>query len=151
MNIVVDSVDDMQDLGRKIGGVLIGGEVIELVGDVGAGKTTFTRGLALGLGITEDVQSPTFTISRVYEAHDDLELRHYDFYRLGEAGIMLGELAEAFELPKSIVVVEWSGVVEDVLPADRIRMTITSTSETSRSVVMQAFGPKSKKILDLLR
>ena len=141
----------MQQLAQKIGSALRGGEVIELIGDVGAGKTTLTKGVAEGLAITEPVQSPTFTISRVYEARDGLELRHYDFYRLGEAGIMTDELAEVFESSRTIVVVEWGGVVEGVLPADRLQLTITPTGETSRTVTVQALGPESEKVLEALR
>ncbi len=141
----------MQQLGQKIGSALRGGEVFELIGDVGAGKTTLTKGVAEGLAITEPVQSPTFTISRVYEARDGLELRHYDFYRLGEAGIMTDELAEVFESSRTIVVVEWGGVVEGVLPADRLQLVITPTSEASRTVKVCALGPESEKVLEALR
>src|SRR5665647_571424 len=92
--IEVTSEQEMRTLGEKLGLLLKGGEVIELVGDVGAGKTTFVKGLAHGLAIDEDVQSPSFTISRVYDARDDLQLAHYDFYRLNDAGIMANELTE---------------------------------------------------------
>ena len=67
---------EMKALGRTIGQALAGGEVIELVGDVGAGKTTLTKGLAEGLVITEPIQSPTFTISRVYDARDEIGRAH---------------------------------------------------------------------------
>ncbi len=150
MNVSIDSDEQMRQLGRKLGAVLGGGETIELVGDVGAGKTTLTKGVALGLAITEPIQSPTFTISRVYEARDDLELRHYDFYRLTEAGIMGDELAEAFESPRSIVVVEWGGVVDGVLPADRMQVHIATTSETGRQVELRALGDVSRGILEAL-
>ena len=77
----INSTDGMIKLGYEIGASLLGGEVLELVGDVGAGKTTFTKGLAKGIGVLETVQSPSFTISRVYEG-EKLQLKHYDFYRL---------------------------------------------------------------------
>ena len=151
MNYEIESSQAMQQLGGRFGAAVRGGEVFELVGDVGAGKTTLTKGLAEGLAITEPVQSPTFTISRVYEARDGLELRHYDFYRLGEAGIMTDELAEVFESSRTIVVVEWGGVVEGVLPADRLQLVITPTSEASRTVKVCALGPESEKVLEALR
>ena len=81
--------------------------VIELIGDVGAGKTTFTRHLARALGVTEPVQSPTFTLSRVYDVADGRRLVHYDFYRLGEAGIIADELAETSADDTTITVIEW--------------------------------------------
>ncbi len=146
----VHSDEAMKDLGRQYGGLLVGGEVIELIGDVGAGKTTFTKGVARGLGITEPIQSPTFTISRVYAARDDLELRHYDFYRLGEAGIMQEELIESFETTGVVTVIEWADVVDGVLPSDRLQIRITATAEDSRDVEVVALGPRSQKLEDRL-
>ena len=89
----INSTDEMIAFGEEIGRQISEGMVLELIGDVGAGKTTFTKGLAKGLGISETVQSPTFTISRVYEG-EKLTLSHYDFYRLNDYGIMEMELAE---------------------------------------------------------
>lgn len=130
--IEVGSEQETRVLGETLGLLLKGGEVIELVGDVGAGKTTFVKGLALGLGIDEDVQSPSFTISRVYDARDNLQLAHYDFYRLNDAGIMADELTETTQDPESITVIEWADIVEGVLPERRLRITFTAPTETSR-------------------
>ena len=94
----------MIDFGAKLGAELRGGEVIELIGDVGAGKTTFTKGLAKGLAIAETVQSPSFTISRVYDGR--LELVHYDFYRLNNAGVMALELADNLSDAEKVVVID---------------------------------------------
>ena len=102
----------MKQLGEAIGWSVSGGEVLELVGDIGAGKTTLTKGIARALGINEPVQSPTFTISRVYDSPKGLRLAHYDFYRLSEAGIMGDEIREAMD-DDSVVVVEWAGAVDD--------------------------------------
>jgi tRNA threonylcarbamoyladenosine biosynthesis protein TsaE len=129
----------MKALGAKLGGLLRGGEVIELVGDVGAGKTTFVKGLARGLAIDEDIQSPSFTISRVYDARDGLQLAHYDFYRLGDAGIMAHELAETTNDPESITVVEWAGIVDGVMPVHRLRIVFTSPTEFRRTLTFE--GP----------
>ena len=115
----------MSALGTQIAAQLHGGQVIELIGDVGAGKTTFTKGLARGLGITEAVQSPTFTISRLYQGKR-WHLAHYDFYRLDDAGIMQDELAETLADRDTITVIEWAGSVAGVLPADHITITITA-------------------------
>ena len=150
MTTEVDSGESMQELGARIGALLHGGEVIELVGDVGAGKTTFTKGLAKGLGIDEDVQSPTFTISRVYDARDELTLAHYDFYRLVDAGIMSAELYEAVHDPKNITVIEWGDVVAGVLPRDRLSLSITATADTRRLVRMEAYGERSSTIVEQL-
>ncbi len=136
----------MKVYGEKLGRLLKGGEVIELVGDVGAGKTTLVKGLARGLGVDEDVQSPSFTISRVYDGRDGLRLTHYDFYRLTDAGIMAQELAEAVTDPKGIVVIEWAGVVEGVLPASHLTIHITSPSDTTREVTMEGLSELTEKL-----
>lgn len=128
----------MRELGRDIGRQLKGGEVIELIGDVGAGKTTLTKGIAAGLGIEEDVQSPSFTISRTYQtAHPDIAMTHYDFYRLHDPGIMARELDEAIRDLNTVTIVEWAEIVQNVLPDDHIRISITPTSETTRHVVLE--------------
>lgn len=144
--MVIQNETEMKKFGEQIGTVLRGGEVIELIGDVGAGKTTLTKGVALGLDISEPVQSPTFTISRVYEARDDLALYHYDFYRLGEAGIMAEDIGESINQPGAITIVEWSGAVSDVLPADRLQIHIKATSDDEREVELTSSGDKSQKL-----
>lgn len=134
-----------QALAQKIGTLLNGGEVLELVGDVGAGKTTFVKGLARGLGVTDDVQSPSFTISRTYEARDDLQLVHYDFYRLAEPGIMASELQEMVQDPQIITVIEWADIVEGVLPAGRSTIRFESLSEERRRITIS--GPLERVLV----
>jgi tRNA threonylcarbamoyladenosine biosynthesis protein TsaE len=136
MTIEVKNEADMKAFGAKLGAKLRGGEVIELIGDVGAGKTTFVKGLARGLRIDEDVQSPSFTLSRVYDARDGLRLDHYDFYRLPDAGILEYEFAESVDDPKVITIVEWADVVHDVLPKNRLTLNIKPTSETGRAITV---------------
>ena len=138
----------MQYFGELIGARLTGGEVFELVGDVGAGKTTFTRGLARGLGISEHIQSPTFTVSREYEGRDGLRLMHYDFYRLSEAGVMSDELTETLADPKTITVIEWSGVAAEVLPVQRASLQLlpVATDADARQVVVSATGQLARII-----
>ena len=129
----INSTEEMIEFGKEIGSNLEGGSVLELIGVVGAGKTTFTKGLALGLGVLETVQSPTFTISRVYEG-DNLTLSHYDFYRLNDYGIMKMELAENLSDPQNITVVEWGGELADILPEKHLRLIFESISEDKRLV-----------------
>ena len=141
MIIEVASELAMKELGEKLGKRLKGGEVFQLVGDVGAGKTTFVKGLAKGLEVDDEVQSPSFTISRLYVGRDDLQLVHYDFYRLTDAGIMANEVAEMVHDPKTVTVVEWADIVEGVLPDSHYTITITAPTETSRAVeVSDAVG-----------
>jgi tRNA threonylcarbamoyladenosine biosynthesis protein TsaE len=134
MIIEVNSERETKDVAKQIGSRLVGGEVLELVGDVGAGKTTFVKGLAEGLMIADDIQSPSYTISRVYDARDSLQLVHYDFYRLTEPGIMANEVAEMIHDNHTVTVIEWAAIVEGVLPLNRTTITITSPSETTRII-----------------
>ena len=124
---------DTERIGHEIGNRLRGGEVIELVSDLGGGKTTFVRGLVSGFGSDDAVSSPSFTISQVYVA-GARTLHHYDFYRLPDAGIMASEIAEVLQDPSAVVVVEWAGAVENVLPKARIRIDITTAGDETRSL-----------------
>lgn len=132
ITIVTTSLDETLHFGAALGARLRGGEVLELVSDVGGGKTAFVKGLARGLAIDEVVQSPTFTISRLYHARDGLELHHFDFYRLQEAGVVAAELAESLQQPRVVVAVEWGEIVHDVLPEVRMTVRISATAETTR-------------------
>ncbi len=143
MIIEVKSEAETRQLGERIGAQLKGGEVFQLVGDVGAGKTTFVKGLAKGLAVEDDVQSPSFTISRVYDGRDELQLVHYDFYRLTDPGIMANEAAETMNDPLAVTVIEWADIVEGVLPEKHFTLTFTASSETTRSIDLpDALGDK---------
>ena len=108
--------------------------VIELIGDVGTGKTTLTRGLAEGLGVKEPITSPSFTISKAYALPDGGRLVHYDFYRLSEPGLMREDLEEVLGDPSNVVVVEWGESVADLLPEEHIRVEISYNDDGSREV-----------------
>lgn len=125
----------LQTIGQRLGQSLRGGECIELIGDVGTGKTTLTKAIAQGLEIDDDVQSPSFTISRQYEARDGLRLVHYDFYRLNDPGIMAYELNEALANPTAVIVIEWAETVQAVLPDERIQIRLSyATDELTREM-----------------
>lgn len=139
MTITINSEAEMKAFGARLALALTRPDsprLLELIGDVGAGKTTLVKGLADGLGVSEEVASPSFTISRVYDAADGLRLYHYDFYRLTDAGILRDELAEVVGDPEAVTVIEWAEIVEDVLPDPRIRLTIRATGETTREVIV---------------
>jgi tRNA threonylcarbamoyladenosine biosynthesis protein TsaE len=111
---------ETERLGEILGSYLKPPGVVELLSDLGGGKTTFVKGLARGVGSKDTVTSPTFTLNQIYRAKDGVQIAHHDFYRLSEAGIMANELAESLNDDKTVTVVEWGGVVEDVLPKDRL-------------------------------
>lgn len=124
-------VDALLKIAEQIGHNLRGGEVIELVSDLGGGKTTFTSGLAKGMGSKDQVSSPTFTISKLYKA-GKLTLYHFDFYRLPTADLITHELADTLEDKNGVVVVEWADIVQRVLPEDRLTIGFEVTGEDSR-------------------
>ncbi len=127
-----------------MGHQLKGGEVIELVSDLGGGKTTFVRGLVNGAGSEDHVSSPTFTINNIYKTKN-FEIHHFDFYRLHEAGLIEHDLKEVLDDPENVIVVEWSDVVQHVLPKQRLTITIKSTGENSRKFELSY--PESLKYL----
>ena len=112
--------------------------IIELIGDVGTGKTTFTRGLAAGLGITEPITSPSFTISKSYALPSGKgRLIHYDFYRLSDPGLMQDDLTENLEDSNNIIIIEWSNSVSNLLPSNRIIIEIKKEDDDSRAIVIK--------------
>jgi tRNA threonylcarbamoyladenosine biosynthesis protein TsaE len=136
MQIKTDT--DMRDLGRQIAAKLQGGMCIELIGDVGAGKTTLVQGIGEGLQADDVVQSPSFTISREYNCRDGLRLAHYDFYRLHDAGVMSYELEESIQDPEVITIVEWATTIDAVLPQNAVRIRISMTPhDESRLVTIE--------------
>jgi tRNA threonylcarbamoyladenosine biosynthesis protein TsaE len=120
-------------LAKRLGRRLKGGEVIELASDLGGGKTTFVRGLAQGIGSVDKVASPTFTVSRLYKGRE-VEIHHFDFYRLADAGLMEHEIHDAIGDPHMVVVVEWGDVVQHVLPDARLTVRLTRTGENTRQL-----------------
>lgn len=146
--VVTKDAGQTEKLGFHVGQVLRGGEVIELVSDLGGGKTTFTRGLANGAGSKDHVSSPTFTISNVYHA-DGLTIHHFDFYRLGEAGLMEHELEDVLGQDDQVVVVEWSDVVAHVLPEDRLTINFASDGDEQRTCRLE-YPDKLKYLVEKL-
>lgn len=136
--------EQTEKLAETIGTRLRGGEVLELVSDLGGGKTTFTRGLVRGAGSLDRVASPTFTISREYTA-PQFTIAHFDFYRLGEAGIVADELQELIHDPAYVKVVEWGEIVHDVLPAERLTVQISQTGDDTREITFSC--PESLEYL----
>ncbi len=129
----ITSEKEMIELGISIAKQIHAPQVIELVGDVGAGKTTFVRGLAKGLGVKGPVTSPSFTISKSYAFPGGI-LTHYDFYRLPDPGLMAEDLEESMSDPQSIVIVEWANTVENLLPENCMRIEIKYNDDNTREV-----------------
>lgn len=119
-----------------------------LVSDLGGGKTTFTQGLARGLGSEDHVGSPTYTISRVYTCPNDLYVHHFDFYRLQEAGVVTHELSEVIDDPKAIVVIEWGDIVSDILPDRAITITFDRMPDSDQHrLISVSYPPASAYVM----
>jgi tRNA threonylcarbamoyladenosine biosynthesis protein TsaE len=136
--LTTTSAAETEAIGESIGRRLRGGEMLELASDLGGGKTTWVRGLARGAGSDNQVASPTFTISKMYDA-GQLQIHHFDFYRLEKAGIMQAELQELLGDPAVVVIVEWSGIVLSALPEERLTVTLEAMaeSESMRRVTLE--------------
>ena len=132
--MIINSEQEMLDFGKEFAQKA---KVIELVGDVGAGKTTFVRGLAKGLGIKKPITSPSFTISKSYALKNGGNLVHYDFYRLSDPGLMQNDLSETLKNPNNVIVVEWSDTVSDLLPPDRTIIKIDKTDNDLRKITIK--------------
>lgn len=136
LNITSSSIHETERLAKHIGSRLRGGECIELVSDLGGGKTTFTRGLAAGAGSQDVVASPTFTISKMYKT-EKFDVHHFDFYRLPDAGLAAHEMHDLLDDKEVVIVVEWATVVEEVLPNGRMIISFSKQSETARELKLQ--------------
>ena len=130
----INSEQEMLNYGREFAKKIKFPMVIELIGDVGAGKTTFTRGLAEGLGVKEPITSPSFTISKSYALPNNKHLVHYDFYRLQDPGLMLDDLNESINDQDAITVIEWGESVAGILPEGRIIVRIEYTENGNRII-----------------
>ncbi len=123
------SPEQTERFGYELAKSLVAGDVIALTGDLGAGKTCLTRGISGGLGSISHVSSPTFTIVNEYEG-GRLMLFHFDTYRLsGPDDFLMSGLDEYF-FRGGVCVIEWSDIIEELLPEDTIKMTITGDGNT---------------------
>ena len=128
MQFITNSPEETELLGRRLAQTLQGGEIIAYLGELGAGKTAFTRGLAQGLGISMRVTSPTYTIVNEYTG-GRLPLFHFDMYRLGSSEELFDIGWEDYLGRGGVCAVEWSERVEDALPEDTVWVRIRRSPE----------------------
>ena len=143
MEIISHSAQDTMDLGYKIARLAKEGMVITLKGDLGAGKTTFTKGIGRGLDINKPINSPTFTILKIYQG--SMPLYHIDAYRLEEHFQDLG--FEEYINGDGLTIVEWSDFIEEILPKDRLVISIAYEGETSRKISLHAIGKEYEELV----
>lgn len=136
LKIITNSSDETMDLGIKFSSLLPSGTVVCLTGDLGAGKTTFTRGVAKGLNITDVVQSPTFNIMKIY-FKGSRPLIHIDAYRLLDVNTDIG-LDEYIGFESGITLIEWPMYIKDLIPEDHVEISFKHLGDDKREIVVNA-------------
>jgi len=138
------SANETEELGERIGRALQAGSVVALIGELGAGKTTLTKGIARGLEVPDLVHSPTFTL--IHEHRGRLPIYHFDLYRL-DTPDQLDDLGyEEYFNGDGICVIEWAEKIENLLPDDRLEVRITGEDD-ARTFELRATGPGAEVLL----
>ena len=146
MIIETHDPEETFEAGRKIGMNAKPGQIYTLTGDLGVGKTVFTQGVAAGLGITEPVNSPTFTIIQEYE-DGRLPFYHFDVYRIGDLEEMEEIGYDDYFFGQGICLIEWAELIEEILPEKRIEVTIEKDLERGfeyRKITIEERGEKTE-------
>ena len=143
---LVCNVEEAHAFAKELARLLEPGDVITLEGDLGAGKTTFTQGLAKGLNIRKNVNSPTFTIIKEY--YGDMPLYHMDVYRLKDMDEDLG--FDEYFTGEGVCVVEWAHLIKDYLPESLLEISIYHMDETTRKFIFHPIGDRYKKLCEEL-
>ena len=140
MEVISNSPTETEQLGADLAAQLSPGDIIAFTGDLGAGKTAFTRGLARGLGAQERVTSPTFTIVNEYEG-GRLPLFHFDMYRLGSSDELFDIGWEDYLARGGVCAVEWSEIIDDALEGHVIRVDIRRGADDNQRLITITGGP----------
>ena len=122
------SEKETYDLGKELGAKAVPGQILCIDGDLGVGKTVFTKGFAKGLGVEDDVVSPTFTIIQIYD-EGNLPLYHFDVYRIGEPEEMYEIGFEDYFYGEGVCLIEWASLIEELLPENAVRIRIEKDLE----------------------
>lgn len=146
LKIISKSAEQTNSLGISLGKQLQQGDIICLTGDLGAGKTAFTKGIGEGLEIKEFITSPTYTIINEYEGR--IPLYHFDVYRLEGVEEMYELGYEEYFFGDGAVVVEWADIVKDIIPLERLWITIIrGKEEDTREIIIEATGERYHTIV----
>jgi len=151
LHLNLASVDRTLEFGEGLGHLLMGGDILALTGDLGAGKTLLTRGIAQGLGIpANQVNSPTFTLIQTYDS--PIPVIHVDLYRL-EDPAAIGQIGlEDYFITKNIVIIEWADRCIQALPPDYLDLHLEhGDTEATRALTIRPTGPRSQEIVTALR
>jgi tRNA threonylcarbamoyladenosine biosynthesis protein TsaE len=146
--VTTNDPDDTLGLGEELGKLLRPGDVVALFGDLGAGKTTLTKGIAAGMGVAADVHSPTFTL--VHEHPGRVPLYHVDLYRLEREEEVLEIGIEEYVHGDGVTVIEWADRMRSLLPEERLDITMRIAGDSEREMVFETSSQHFRlMILDL--
>ena len=144
------TAEDTRDIGAALAGVLRSHDVVVLTGELGAGKTTFVQGIARGLGATEHVASPTFTLVREYVS-GRVPVAHVDLYRLEREQDVLDLALDELEDGERVLLVEWGDPVAELLADERLRVEFAADPDDVRRITVATIGPSWEERADDLR
>lgn len=136
MKIITHSPEETIKAAERLGALLRPGDMIAYKGGLGAGKTTFTRGLAIGLGLGDSVTSPTFALVNEYTG-DKVSLYHFDMYRIETEDDLESSGFWDYDFSHNIAAVEWSENIERFLPKNTIYVTINALGEADREIIIE--------------
>ena len=147
--IILKGLEDTKKFGEKLGSLLKPGDIICLMGDLGAGKTTLTKSIGIGLGVEDYITSPTFTLINEYKGR--LNLYHFDVYRL-EGISDLDDLGfEEYFYSGGVCIIEWGDKIENILPKDKINLSIEKGSELDERIInLSGEGSRFKELIEEL-
>ncbi|NLW22142.1 MAG: tRNA (adenosine(37)-N6)-threonylcarbamoyltransferase complex ATPase subunit type 1 TsaE [Tissierellia bacterium] len=146
VKIRLKGLKETEEFGKKLGSILKGGDVLSLSGDLGAGKTTLTKSIGIGLGVEDYITSPTFTLINEYQGR--VPLYHFDVYRLEGKEDLLDLGYEDYFYSNGVTIVEWGDRIEDILPEDRVNIEIEKTDqEDERIITISGQGKRYNEIV----
>lgn len=150
MEFIVDSLDDTMNLGKQLGSVVKPGDIICLTGDLGTGKTHFSKGIAKGLGIDSPITSPTFTIVNEYEGR--LKLYHFDVYRVNDPDEIEAIGFDEYIFSDAVSIIEWANYINELIPEEHIWVEIKKIPEMGinfRKIIINYYGDRYSYIKEL--
>jgi len=140
MKITVNNIEETLLLGKKIGEAADKGDIFCLDGDIGSGKTHLTKGIALGLGINENITSPTFTIVNEYDS-GRIKLNHFDVYRVNDPDEIYAIGFDEYIFSDAVSVIEWAEYIETLIPKDYVHITINKVPEEGENLTLINITP----------
>lgn len=146
MKVILNNLEETEEFGIKLGKILKKGDIVCLIGDLGAGKTTLTKSIGLGLGVKEYITSPTFTLINQYKGR--VPVYHFDVYRLENPDELYDLGFDEYFYGNGVCIIEWADKIEKLLPKDRIVLDIKRGKNVNERVIsITAHGSRYKELI----